>query len=301
MIFAQKGLLITLTFTQSSKMSSSISIIRSTRIRCSNTLLAKFGTGGCVGWSKHTTKLFVGQDSFLSSSSSSWNNIPTTKRWNSGDSSQSTTATESSSSSSEPVVVYQSPMGGLITRLKIVSITSCVMSVIGLPLLIAIKNGDFPTAKQLGLGGVAFLGATGSTVALHFVFGPYILNLERIPVRKCHAKNNIEEDKKEEESTTVPENDVSNAKSTTTTTTSMLKATTRSVFGWKNEVVFDPAVDVIPYVGARPFANFVAKGVTLYVHPDLLDDKLRQQLLWPTPPSSSSQDPGVEKEQVPEK
>ena len=72
-------------------------------------------------------------------------------------------------------------MGGLITRLKIVSITSCALSLVGLPLLIFLKNGDLPTSKQLGVGGIALFGATGSTLSLHFVFGPYALSMEEVP------------------------------------------------------------------------------------------------------------------------
>ena len=148
------------------------------------------------------------------------------------------------------------------------------MSVVGLPLFIFLKNGDFPTMQQMGLGGVAFMGATGSTIALHFVFGPYILELERIPVRQCHyEKENGEE----------PDASKKREESTEGVNSSMLRATTRSVFGIKSEVVFDPEIDITPYSGARPFANFVAKGVTLYAHPEMLEDKVRQQLLHSRP------------------
>ena len=170
-------------------------------------------------------------------------------------------------------------MGDLITRLKIVSITSCVMSVVGLPLFVALKNGSLPTPQQLGLGGVAFLGATGSTVALHFVFGPYILTMEKIPVRLCHfVKSDAEGDDENDRdggSNSCKDSKVSEDKAV------MLKATTRSVFGWRNELVFDPLTDVSFYTGSRPFANFVAKGVTLYAHPEMLNEDLRLLLLAP--------------------
>jgi hypothetical protein len=170
-------------------------------------------------------------------------------------------------------------MGGMITRLKMVSITSCVISLVGLPMFIAIKNGDFPTAKQAALGGVAFMGAGGSTLALHFVFGPYITHIEKVPVRVCHYnKNKDKEDETHDDSdVTIERDDTPKPKDF------MLKATTRSVFGWRSELVFDPAIDVTPYEGIRPFANFAAKNVTLYAHPELLDDETRQQLLWSRP------------------
>eukprot|EP00339_Tiarina_fusa_P013941 CAMPEP_0117020252 /NCGR_PEP_ID=MMETSP0472-20121206/15422_1 /TAXON_ID=693140 ORGANISM="Tiarina fusus, Strain LIS" /NCGR_SAMPLE_ID=MMETSP0472 /ASSEMBLY_ACC=CAM_ASM_000603 /LENGTH=413 /DNA_ID=CAMNT_0004725415 /DNA_START=65 /DNA_END=1303 /DNA_ORIENTATION=+ len=190
--------------------------------------------------------------------------------------------------------LYTSPMGNLISRLKIVSITSCVMSIVGLPCMIYIKNGDWPNAKQLGMGGIAFMGATGSTLALHFVFGPYILDMKEIPVvRECSSSSSKKESisKKDEEDGEEKVKDseaattTSTTSTTTTTTTStasptLFEATTRSVFGWKKRHVFDPMTDVTPFVGFRPFANFVVKGDTpLYVHSELLDDVTRAKLL----------------------
>jgi hypothetical protein len=212
------------------------------------------------------------------------------RRWKSDENSDdekiiSDEKSNSNSDSNSPII-YQSPMGGLITRLKIVSITSCLISVVGLPLFIAIKNGDWPTAQQLGLGSVAFLGATGSTVGLHFVFGPYILDMEKIPVRECHFNKEAEEEGEKDaveegiEKESIKSND---NKAASPPKDVLLKATTRSVFGLRSEHVFNPATDVTPYEGFRPFANFVAKGVTLYAHPNLLDDDIRQQLLWAKP------------------
>jgi len=204
-----------------------------------------------------------------SPSSSPLNLLTAQRRWKS----------DENSDENSPII-YQSPMGGLITRLKIVSITSCLISVVGLPLFIAIKNGDWPTAQQLGLGSVAFMGATGSTVGLHFVFGPYILDMEKIPVRQCHFEKEEGEEVAVEEGIT---KESYKSDDTTSPKDFMLKATTRSVFGLRSEHVFNPSTDVTPYEGFRPFANFCAKGVTLYAHPNLLDDDLRQLLLWSKP------------------
>ena len=154
-------------------------------------------------------------------------------------------------------------MGGLISRLKIVSITSCGLSLVGLPLFVFIKNGDLPNASQVGMGGIALFAATGSTLALHFVFGPYALTIEEI--LKSDTTNTDDTD----------DTDDDDDKGT------LLKATTRSVFGWKNEIVFDPSTDVMPYIGSRPFANFLAKDTALYAHPELLDEAMRQKLLFP--------------------
>jgi hypothetical protein len=160
-------------------------------------------------------------------------------------------------------------MGDLITRLKRISITSCLLSVVGLPMLIYLKNGTWPDVKQLGLGGFAFVSATGSTLALHFVFGPYILELYQVPRDNTHSSS------------------TSSAMNHDTTDTFLYRATTRSILGLKSEILFDPLVDVTRYQGARPFANFVVKNNTvLYCHPELLDDLTRRRLLHPTTEST---------------
>ena len=158
-------------------------------------------------------------------------------------------------------------MGDLISRLKLVSITSCVLSIGVLPALVFLKNGEFPTVQQTSRGGIAFLGATGSTCALEFVFGPYILTMKQLP-----RKNSQDEDASGHSEYPY-----------------LLEAKTRSVFGWKNTYTFDPLADITPYEGARPFANFCAKGVPLYAHPELLDSVTRSFLLLKQPSEENSQ------------
>ena len=165
-------------------------------------------------------------------------------------------------------------MGGLISRLKIVSITSCGLSLVGLPLFVFLKNGDVPNASQVGMGGIALFAATGSTLALHFVFGPYALTIEEIVKSDTTNKDDMDD----------TDDDHHNKET-------LLKATTRSVFGWKNEIVFDPSTDVMPYTGSRPFANFLAKDTALYAHPELLDETMRQKLLFPPMTTSMEEEP----------
>lgn len=185
-----------------------------------------------------------------------------TSRWNS---SEEKPKEESSN------IFYEAPTAGLISRLKMVSITSCVLSIVGLPLLIYIKNGDFPNTRQLGMGGIAFFGASGSTLALHFVFGPYALTMEEVPKTKDESSADDELEG------------------------TLIKAKTRSVFGWKNETIFDPLTDIQPYSGIRPFANFIANDVILYAHPELLDENMRQRLLFPGGSPESEKAENVEK------
>merc|ERR1711957_51411 len=56
----------------------------------------------------------------------------------------------------------------------------------------------------------------------------------------------------------------------------LLKAVTRNMFAITVETIFDPKTDVVYEDVAkktnRPFCNFIAKGVPLYVHPQLIQD-----------------------------
>lgn len=167
-------------------------------------------------------------------------------------------------------LLYQGPFADLALRLKVVSVTSAALGIVGIPLLITLHTGDVPPIGQLAVGGSAMLGAVGSTVAMSFVFSPYISTLERIPVRKCHATNETDET-----TTSSLVNDEDRAGQEW-----LLKATTRNIAAIKVETVFDPKTDVEPYSGIRPFCNFVAKGVPMYVHPELImDDELRIALV----------------------
>jgi hypothetical protein len=179
-------------------------------------------------------------------------------------------------------VNYIGPLGDLISRLKMVSITGCVLSICVIPGLVFLKHGDLPSARQATLGSIATFGALGSTGALHFVFGSYVLNLKSVivvPINRDDDEN--EKDDQEEEKET---SDDSNSNSNDSLL--LFEATTRSVFGfWKNTYIFDPIRDVTSYKGSRPFANFCidindgTKSIPLYVHPDKLDSITRQLLL----------------------
>jgi hypothetical protein len=167
-------------------------------------------------------------------------------------------------------LLYEGPFASLALRLKLVSVTSAGLALVGIPLLISMHTGDVPLAGQLAVGGSAMVGAVGSTVAMSFVFSPYVTTLERVPVRLCHHAKRDDDD------------DLDSKQNVTEQAAQewLLKATTRNMLAMKVETVFDPQTDITSYVGIRPFANFTAKGVPMYVHPDLImDDELRTQLV----------------------
>lgn len=160
-------------------------------------------------------------------------------------------------------LLYEGPFSVLTTRLKAISITSAVVGAIGVPVVIALYSGDVPAVGQYAMGGTTMLAACGSTTAVNFCFAPYVHTLERVPVRQCHGEEETSEQVEERAAQEY-----------------LVKATWRNIFVMKQEVVFDPATDVTEYGGFRPFCNFMAKDVPLFVHPEsLMDDELRKQLL----------------------
>mmetsp|Transcript_20327 Transcript_20327/g.41220 ORF Transcript_20327/g.41220 Transcript_20327/m.41220 type:complete len:268 (-) Transcript_20327:199-1002(-) len=151
-------------------------------------------------------------------------------------------------------ILYEGPFAALSLRLKRVSITSAAVSLFGVPLLVALHGGDVPAAGQMAVGGSAILAATGSTVALSYCFSPYVHTLESISVA-------------EEEGANVAPGE-------------LVKATTRNILAMKVETVFDPSKDITYPSNNRPFCNFAAKGVPMYVHAEMIhNEKLRTQLL----------------------
>ena len=212
-------------------------------------------------------------------------------------------------------VFYVGPMADLVTRLKIISITSCFLSVVVMPSLIFLKNGDLPTLKQTTVGGVALFGAVGSTAALHFVFGPYVTQLswfsssstttndQRIDKEDEGVSSAAEDAHTKPDTVDGGDNIPEQSHKTTTgsaTATTIIEATTRSVFGWSNTYQFDPLTDVTEYKGSRPFANLAIKinkndattVVPLFIHADKLDDDTRHLIfgsLPSLPPSASEE------------
>lgn len=180
-----------------------------------------------------------------------------------------------------PFIIYEGPFAKLALRLKRISITSAVASIIGVP-AIMFWGSNLPLSGQLAVGGTAIMAACGSTLALDFCFSPYIHQLEWIPVRSCLNNNhNNEEKQRTSSSSAAAELPVSSS------STVLLKATTRNIFSFKCETIFDPTSKTstdIQHLGQfqtyRPFCNFMVKGKPFFIHPELIqDDVLRVQLL----------------------
>lgn len=203
--------------------------------------------------------------------------LPSSKAVESTSASGGATPVEKEESAPAPVV-YESPLGGTVSRLRALSLVTMLSGVIGVPCVLAVK-GVVPEWGMLATA-MTFVSATSaSTAAVNFVFRPYIYTITAIPVRQCSYKkkqtaaptngNGKQEDSADQssDSTVAPtaqlkdDNDMPKAKKET-----LLKAVTRNLFLRQMDVVFNPDTDVKLYKGLRPLCNFEAKGVPLYVH-----------------------------------
>jgi hypothetical protein len=181
-------------------------------------------------------------------------------------------------SSNEDDIVYESPLGNVVSRLRTVSLCTGVIGTLGLPLIIAAKGGDLPSTGMLATGLLFVAGSLGSTAAIYFVFSPYAYTIEQIPIRKCHYKKEASDESESDgdEKATVVEQKTDPPQKKKDV---LLKAFTKSLFLTRKDTVFDPATDVVAYKGLRPLCNLLVKGMPMYVHPEFVyDETLRKHL-----------------------
>ena len=152
-------------------------------------------------------------------------------------------------------IVYESPLGRVVSRLRAVSLSTAIIGSVGLPVVVSLQ-GTMPSSGLL-IGSMFFVtGTLGSTAAIHFVFRPYVYEIHKIPVRECST----------------PGVDCVNKDF-------LYKAITKNLFLRTHETVFDAATDLEAYKGMRPLCNWSAKGQPLYVHGEYVyDEKLREYL-----------------------
>jgi hypothetical protein len=214
-------------------------------------------------------------------------------------------ATTTTANDNGNVVVYESPFGALVTKLRVVSLMTGVFGSIGLPLAATFLSSTAVTTPTTGFVALCLTFGTGTiatTLAIQYVFGPYVYSIERIPIRKCHYKKN----KTSTMSQNTHDTDTSEIDETTTTTTKyetenttntapnnvddtcvtgphfLYLAKSKSIFIRPVETVFDAnADDVQKYTGfTLPLCNFTAKGRPLYMHTEYLrlDDQLYSRM-----------------------
>lgn len=147
----------------------------------------------------------------------------------------------SSLSSNDDQVLYESPFGSLVTRLRAVSLTTGLCGTLGLPLVASLQSqSPIENTGFLALSSLFLLGTWGSTAAVHFIFSPYVYQVTRSNVRNDdHFKFHY-----------------------------------KTLFLRKSEVVANAGGQIGPYEGMRPLCNVLVKGTPFYIHPEFLYDSM---------------------------
>ena len=179
----------------------------------------------------------------------------------------SNTQQSSESTPSSPPLVYESPLGSVISKLRTVSLCTALIGMTGVPCMIALKGGPIPETGILAAALLFVSGSIGSTAAIHFVFSPYVYKIEQIPIRVCSSTNASTITTETTNTDSSNSIDAQNSTATKPIKDTLLKVWTRTLFLRNDSIVFDPTIDVQPYQGLRPMCNFLAKGHPLYVHP----------------------------------
>jgi uncharacterized protein (DUF697 family) len=149
-------------------------------------------------------------------------------------------------------LIYKSPFGFMVTRLRAASIVTGLLGGIGMPLQLYMKT-DVP--MELLAGGVSFTFMTVvSTIFIHALFHPYVESIQQVQVAPASETKSV----------------VTDISQSTATSPVLYTATTRSPLLRRKEHVF--AIDTVtPYSGLHPMANlFVNNKTPLYVHVDAL-------------------------------
>lgn len=187
------------------------------------------------------------------------------------------TTNEPSQDTTDPsTLLYESPLGTVVTRLRAVSMTTGICGCFGLPLVVAIKGGELPATGLLATGLMFCMMSLGSTAAVHYVFHPYVYEIHRIPVRLCSFTKAMEVGDDEADTEDVP---VEEVEPTTIKGPFLYKAVSKSLFLGNVSTVFDPSSDLVAYKGLRPMCNLTAKGVPLYVHPQQVHNQELKEAL----------------------
>jgi hypothetical protein len=225
--------------------------------------------------------------------------IATLSKYAKGLSTDMKTAT---SSNGRANIFYEGPFASLTLRLKRISISTAFLSLTGIPLVILYKawfspestimdvqdtlgavdllntsvssnTASFHVSKHVIVGGTGILVGTGSTAALSYCFSPYVHTLEYIDTNSPSSSSARRQ----------------------------VKATTRNILARPVITVFDIYQDVIPLSVIRsskdaqsmfraPFCNFIANGVNMYVHPELIHDPILRSTLFGEKEENHSKD-----------
>jgi len=82
------------------------------------------------------------------------------------------------------VLIYEGPFEKTVRRIKVFSLSSCFLTLVGSPLLVYFGNADIPLLHRSALG-VAVMGfGLATTFLLNFIVKPYVIRMTYLPDRE---------------------------------------------------------------------------------------------------------------------
>lgn len=182
---------------------------------------------------------------------------PTTKK---DDDNNDNTDDKTKEQTINDALIYEGPFKELTLTLKRISVTTCAIGFVGIPMIVYAQNqisSTMSVTAQIVVASTTMLAACGSTIALSFCFSPYVHTLKY--TKEEEEKINESEKKEKDEEL-------------------LMEAVTCNILGMKVKTIFNPSIDITS-PNKRPFCNFIAKGIPMYMHPTLIeDDVVRKQL-----------------------
>ncbi|CAM9575098.1 unnamed protein product [Discosporangium mesarthrocarpum] len=165
-------------------------------------------------------------------------------------------------------LIYSGSLTAPIKSLKRVSITTCAMSIVGMPTLLFLGQNSLSVTGQVAVAGTAMLAAVGSTVLLHYCIKPYAHRMyEILPVGGV-------EEKPPEEGTLPPVGAMGGGRGMDGETRPR-RFSVEMLDIWGRVKVTDFGLDEVePQPEAmRPFVSFRAKGVYYFIQGGAFDEK----------------------------
>ncbi|OWZ24695.1 hypothetical protein PHMEG_000218 [Phytophthora megakarya] len=136
--------------------------------------------------------------------------------------------------------VYQAPMSRAVRLMKAVSVTSCTLTSIGMPVLCVLSEQD---TSAWAMCGTIMLFGLGTTSLFHYLFKPYVMRMWLTPAT---------EEEKDDQTVTVE---------------------TVTLFAQLEKTSFQLSDVSPPTQAMHPMVSFQARDRHYFIHPEAFDDQ----------------------------
>ncbi|ETI40487.1 hypothetical protein, variant [Phytophthora nicotianae CJ01A1] len=143
--------------------------------------------------------------------------------------------------------VYQAPMSRAVRLMKAVSVTSCTLTSIGMPVLCVLSEQDTSTVGKWAMCGTIMLFGFGSTSLFHYLFKPYVMRMWLT--------------------------DASQAPTADTNDDATVTVETVTLFAQLEQHSFRLSEVSPPTQAMHPMISFQARGRHYFIHPEAFDDQ----------------------------